>query len=95
MFFKKFPKYPLIPATLLGRLAVRKAHRGQKLGSMLLMDALHWSWKNTAEIGSVGVAAEAIDEIARDFYLHHEFIPLLEHARKLFIAMGTIKKLFG
>jgi GNAT superfamily N-acetyltransferase len=91
---KKLPKYPLLPATLLGRLAVSREHQGQKLGRLLLMDALYRSWKNTAEVASVGVIAEAIDEAARKFYLHHEFIPLLEHPRKLFIAMGTIKKAF-
>ena len=92
---RKLPKYPLVPATLLGRLAVAKALQGQKLGQVLLMDALHRSWKNTTEVGSVGVVAEAIDEAARKFYLHHEFVPLPEHPRKLFIAMKTIQKLFG
>lgn len=92
---KKLPKYPLIPATLLGRLAVSREHQGQKLGKLLLMDALQRSWKNTAQVASVGVVAEAIDETARRFYLHHEFIPLLEHPRKLFIAMGTIQKAFS
>jgi GNAT superfamily N-acetyltransferase len=91
---KKLPKYPLFPATLLGRLAVTREHQGQKLGRLLLMDALFRSWKNTAEVASVGVIAEAIDEAARKFYLHHEFIPLLEHSRKLFIAMQTIQKTF-
>lgn len=91
---KKLPKYPLIPATLLGRLAVSREHQGQKLGRLLLMDALYRSWKNTTEVASVGVVAEAIDNSAREFYLHHEFVPLLEHSRKLFIAMGTIKKAF-
>ena len=91
---KKLPKYPLIPATLLGRLAVSREHQGQKLGRLLLMDALYRSWKNTAEVASVGVIAEAIDEAARKFYSHHEFIPLLEHPRKLFIAMATIQKVF-
>jgi GNAT superfamily N-acetyltransferase len=92
---KKLPRYPLIPATLLGRLAVSHDHRGQKLGRLLLMDALHRSWKNTSEIASVGVIAEAIDDSAREFYLHHEFIPLLEHPRKLFVAMRTLQKVFG
>ena len=91
---RKLPKYPLIPATLLGRLAVSREHQGKNLGRLLLMDALHRSWKNTAEVASVGVVAEAIDDAARKFYLHHEFMPLLEHPRKLFIAMGTIKKTF-
>jgi hypothetical protein len=27
--------------------------------------------------------------------LYHEFIPLLDHPRKLFIAMGTIGKAFA
>ena len=91
---KKLPKYPLIPATLLGRLAVSREYQRQKLGRLLLMDALHRSWKNTTEVASVGVIAEAIDDAARRFYLHHEFIPLLEHPRKLFIAMATIQQAF-
>jgi GNAT superfamily N-acetyltransferase len=89
---KKLPKYPLIPTTLLGRLAVSREHQGQKLGTLLLMDALYRSWKNSAQIASVGVVAEAIDDAARKFYLHHEFVSLPEHPRKLFIAMMTIQK---
>lgn len=91
---KKLPKYPLIPATLLGRLAVSQAHRGQKFGRLLLMDALHRSWMNSAQVASVGVVAEAIDDAARRFYLHHEFVAVPEHTRKLFIAMRTIATLF-
>jgi len=92
---KKLPKYPLIPATLLGRLAVNRDHQGQKLGRILLMDALYRSWKNISEVASVGVVAEAIDNSAREFYLHHEFISLPEHPKKLFIAMGTLQKVFA
>lgn len=91
---KKLPKYPLIPATLLGRLAVSREHQGRKLGRLLLMDALYRSWKNTTQVASVGVVAEAIDNSAREFYLHHEFVPLAEHHRKLFISMKTIEKAF-
>jgi len=92
---RKLPKYPLIPATLLGRLAVSHTHRGQKLGRLLLMDALYHSWVNSTQVASVGVVAEAIDHGARRFYLHHEFIALPERTRKLFIAMRTIATLFG
>jgi len=62
---------------------------------MLLMDALYRSWKNTVEVASIGVMAEALDNDAREFYVHHEFIPLLEHPRKLFMAMWTLQKAFG
>ncbi len=92
---KKLPKYPLIPATLLGRLAINQGYRGQKLGTMLLMDALYRSWKNTPQVASAGVVAEAYSDEAQTFYLHHEFISLLDHPRKLFISMQTIQKAFA
>lgn len=89
---KKLPKYPLIPATLLGRLAISREHQGQKLGRVLLMDALARGLRNSDQVASVAVVAEAIDEAAKSFYLHHEFLPLTEHASKVFIGMATIKK---
>jgi len=92
---RKLPKYPLLPATLLGRLAVDHRHRGQKLGRLLLMDALYRSWKNTSEVASVGVVAEAYDDGARAFYLFHEFVPIAENSRKVFIAMKTLERAFG
>ena len=91
---RKLPKYPLIPATLLGRLAVSSNRRGQGLGTLLLMDALFRSWRNTAEIASAGVVAEAVDDAAVRFYRRHEFIPIAGHGRKLFLAMATIAKAF-
>ena len=89
---KKLPRYPLLPATMLGPLAVSSSQRGKKLGRLLLMDALHRSWKNTLQVVSVGVIAEAYDDSARPFYLHHEFVPLADHPRKFFLAMRTIEK---
>ena len=89
---KKLPKYPLLPATLLGRLAVSESHRGLKLGRLLLMDALYRSWRNTKEVASIGVVAEALNDDARRFYLHHEFMPLFDHPNKLFLSMDTIAK---
>jgi hypothetical protein len=38
---KKLPRYPLVPTTLVGRLAVRIDFRGQGHRETLLMDALH------------------------------------------------------
>jgi predicted GNAT family N-acyltransferase len=92
---KNLPRYPLLPATLLGRLAVSIACRGQHLGGFLLMDALYRSWKNTSQVASIGVVVEALDEDARAFYIHHEFRSLKDHPDKLFIAMSTIEKAFN
>jgi predicted GNAT family N-acyltransferase len=89
---KRLPRYPLLPATLLGRLAVDASCRGMGRGRFLLMDALYRSWRNTSEVASVGVVVDALDEHAQAFYLHHEFQPLADHPAKLFLAMVTIEK---
>lgn len=91
---RKLPRYPLLPATLLGRLAVSRARKGQNLGRLLLIDALRRSLRNTAEVASIGVVVDALDENARAFYLHHEFAELRDHAYRLFISMATIDKAF-
>jgi predicted GNAT family N-acyltransferase len=92
---RRLHRYPLLPATLLGRMAIGSTCRGQNPGRFLLMDALHRSWRNTSEVASVGVVVEALDETARSFYLHHEFVPLQDHPNKLFLAMVTIEKAFN
>jgi predicted GNAT family N-acyltransferase len=91
---RKLPRYPLLPATLLGRLAVNQDFRGKKLGRILLMDALYRSWKNTHTVASIAVVVDAIDDAAQSFYEHHEFLPLADHPNKLFLAMSTIAKAF-
>jgi predicted GNAT family N-acyltransferase len=91
---RKLPRYPLLPATLLGRLAIGSSCRGQHLGRFLLTDALYRSWRNTAEVASVGVVVEALNENARAFYLHYEFKSLRDHPDRLFLAMATIERAF-
>ncbi len=39
-FARKLPPYPLLPATLLGRLAADRTYQGQHLGELILIDAL-------------------------------------------------------
>jgi GNAT superfamily N-acetyltransferase len=38
---KRLPRYPLVPATLLGRLAIDRRYHGQGWGSFLFLDALY------------------------------------------------------
>lgn len=91
---KKLPKYPLLPATLLGRLAIRHDRQGQKLGQWLLMDALHRSWINSKQVASIGVVVDVLNDNALAFYRHHEFIGLEAHTNKLFLPLATIENLF-
>jgi len=91
---KKLPKYPDVPATLLGRLAISTKFRGQKLGEFLLMDALHRCWQQSKQIASAAVVVDAKDETARRFYEHFDFLSLPGVPDRLFLPMRTIEGLF-
>jgi predicted GNAT family N-acyltransferase len=91
---KKLPKYPILPAAMLGRLAVAQQWHGQKLCQCLLMDALRRSLVNTREVGSVGVVVDAYDENAQRFYRHHGFVDLPGESRRLFLSVKTIRAVF-
>jgi predicted GNAT family N-acyltransferase len=91
---KKLPKYPEVPTTLLGRLAVSQTFRGQKLGEFLLMDALYRCLLQSKQIASAAVIVDAKDEAAKRFYEHFEFVPLPDIPHRLFLPMRTIESLF-
>jgi predicted GNAT family N-acyltransferase len=91
---KKLPKYPLVSATLLGRLVISVDFRGQGLGEALLMDALKRSLKLSEQVASTGVVVDAKDETARAFYRKYGFIELPKIDQRLFLPMGTIEQLF-
>jgi len=91
---RKLPKYPLVPSTLIGRLAVSTAFRGQGHGETLLMDALFRILQHAKEIASAGAIVEAIDASAVAFYKKYGFIELPGVYRRLFMPMGTIEALF-
>jgi predicted GNAT family N-acyltransferase len=92
---KKLSIFPAGSATLLGRLAVGSGFRGKGLGEKLLMDALYRSLKLSRQAASTGVVADAKDEAARAFYRKYGFIQLPKINQRLFLPMGTIKKLFA
>ena len=89
----KLPKYPLIPATLMGRLAVDLKYRGRRLGELLLMDGLERSYFHSSQVASFAVVVDA-KESAVAFYQRYGF-QQLRPGQRMFIPMGTIKKLIG
>ena len=91
---KKLPKYPTVPATLLGRLAVSSEFRGQRVGETLLMDALHRTLDLSKQAASAGVIVDAKDDSAVSFYRKYGFLDLPKLERRLFLPMGTIEQLF-
>ena len=90
---KRLPRYPVLPATLLGRLAVDERHRGAGLGTLLLLNALRRSLGS--EVASMAVLVDAKDEAAATFYRRHDFLSLPDQSHRLFLPMAEIARLFG
>jgi GNAT superfamily N-acetyltransferase len=89
---RRLPRYPLVPATLLGRLAVDRRLQKRGFGRFLLADALHRAVRS--EIASFAVIVDAKDDAARRFYERESFLPLADQPMKLFRAMTDLAKLF-
>ena len=89
---RRLPRYPLVPATLLGRLAVDRRHQRKGYGRFLLADALYRTVRN--EIASFAVVVEAKDDAARRFYERESFLPFPDQPMKLFRPTADIAALF-
>ena len=87
----KLPPYPLIPATLMGRLAVDINYQGQRLGEILLMDGLKRGYFHSREVASLAVVVDA-KENAVAFYLRYGFLQL-PGSKRMFLPMATIGKM--
>jgi GNAT superfamily N-acetyltransferase len=90
---KHLPRYPLVSATLIGRLAIARSHHGQGLGGALLVRALRKAYESADSVGSAMVVVDALDEGAAKFYVAHGFVRLPESLR-LVLPMQTIGRLF-
>lgn len=86
------PTWP-IPVVLLARLATDRTVQGQGLGKVLLIDALRRSLHVAEQLGIRAVEVDALDDQARDFYLHFGFRELLDGPRHLFLSLKTIRRL--
>src|SRR5205823_5224866 len=75
-FAMRLPRYPVVPAILLGRLAVDKRFRARRYGELLLLDALDRSFRSSKEIAAAGIVVDAKDLDARSFYERYGFARL-------------------
>ncbi len=78
---KHVPRYPLVSSTLIGRLAVAKDRQGERLGSILLADALQRAFESADTVGSSMVIVYGLDEAATGFYTAHGFVQLPDSLR--------------
>lgn len=84
---RKLPRYPSVPAVLIGWMGRDITFRGQQIGTLLLADAIRRLVHSP--VGAHAICADAIDEAASAFYLEHQFQPLVSRPMSLFLPMKT------
>jgi predicted GNAT family N-acyltransferase len=89
-FAKGIPRYPLLPATLLGRLAVDNTFQGRGMGKVVLIDAFKRALDATAQVASLAIVVEAIDENAVSFYQKYGFRQFKQYPLKLYLPIKLI-----
>lgn len=88
---KRLPRYPVLPAALIGRLAVDRQYRRRSLGGALLFDAIERALR--AEPAVFAVVVDAKDEDAASFYRHFGFMSFASRPLSLFLPVATAMKL--
>lgn len=91
---KHVPRYPLVSATLVGRLAVLTSRQGQGLGTLLIADAMRRAYASARFVGSSMLVVDAISDQAAAFYAASGFVRLPE-SRRLVLPMEAIGKLLA
>jgi GNAT superfamily N-acetyltransferase len=88
----RLPNFPL-PIARLARLAVDRRVQRQRLGEILLMDALYRCYQLSQQIGMMGVVVDAKHERAKHFYQRYEFEEFPDHPLTLWLPIQVIEGL--
>jgi ribosomal protein S18 acetylase RimI-like enzyme len=90
---KRLPRYPVLPAVLIGRLAVDRQFHRRGLGGALLADA---AWRAIrAEPAVFTLLVDAKDENAEAFYRRHGFKVLPSNQSRLWLPVATATKVLA
>jgi GNAT superfamily N-acetyltransferase len=89
---RRLPRYPRVPAALLGRLAIDRSQQRRGLGELLLLDALHKARDVASRIGIHALVVDAWDPAAAAFYQRFGFIAFASAPWRLWLPMATIRK---
>jgi ribosomal protein S18 acetylase RimI-like enzyme len=90
---RRLPRYPMLPAVRIGRLAVDGAFRSRGLGGIMLMDAA--ARAERAEQANYALLVDAKDDTAVAFYRHYGFASFASQPRVLFLPLATATRLLG
>jgi ribosomal protein S18 acetylase RimI-like enzyme len=92
---RKLPRYDVIPAALIGRLARDERARGSGLGEILLVDAIRRILEAGRSVAVFAIVVDAKDERASDFYKAFGFREFPLRAKRLFLPTSTATAAFG
>ena len=85
---KHLPRYDVIPAALIGRLARDERVRGQGVGDLLLADAVRRVIGASGSLAVFAIVVEAIDEKAAVFYRDFGFASFPNRPLRPFMSMA-------
>lgn len=89
-YAKRLPRYPQVPAGLIGRLAADQRFCGQRLGGAMIVDA---AWRAAAaDLAIYALVVDAKDDQAVAFYRHLGFQLFVSRPRSLFLPISTITR---
>jgi GNAT superfamily N-acetyltransferase len=90
---RRLPRYPSVPAGLIGRLAVDRRFQGRGVGSVMIVDAVARAMRSDSAI--YALAVDAKDDSARRFYAHHGLQPFSSHPMTLFLPLAEAARRLG
>jgi len=87
-YSKRLPRYDLIPAALIGRLARDERVRGEGVGALLLADAVRRIISVSRSLAIFAIVVEATDKKAAAFYRDFGFAPFPSSPLRLFTPVS-------
>jgi len=91
----RLPHHDRFPTTLVGRLARDETYRGDRLGELLLLEALSRALENSDYVASFAVVVDALSDQAAAFHQRYGFLPFADDAERLYLPMASVKTLVG
>lgn len=88
-------KYPTtVSGVKLARLAVTQDWQGQRIGEILMIEAMKRALVIAENAGVIGLFVDAKDEKAHIYYQSYGFLSLVDVPLEMFLPLETIKQLF-
>lgn len=91
----KLPRYDVVPAALIGRLARDERCRGAGVGEMLLTDAINRTLSAARNLAIYAILVDAKNARAAEFYRTYGFRPFPLDRDRLFVTAAKAAAGFG